>query len=57
MNTKGSALTILLLSDTHGHLDDRILAHAAEADEIWHAGDVGSLEVVDQLTALGKPVR
>lgn len=57
MNTKGSALTILLLSDTHGHLDDRILAHAAEADEIWHAGDVGSLEVVDQLTELGRPVR
>lgn len=57
MSTKGSALNILLLSDTHGHLDERILAHAAEADEIWHAGDVGSLDVVDRLVALGKPVR
>ena len=53
MTTKGSALNILLLSDTHGHLDDRIVAHAAEADEIWHAGDVGSIEVVDRLMALG----
>jgi len=38
-------------------LDERILAHAAEADEIWHAGDVGSTEVIDRLEALGKPVR
>lgn len=57
MNAKGSARSILLLSDTHGHLDDRILAHAATADEIWHAGDVGSLEVVDRLAALGKTLR
>lgn len=38
-------------------MDERILAHAAEADEIWHAGDVGSTEVIDRLEALGKPVR
>jgi putative phosphoesterase len=57
MNAKGSAPSILVLSDTHGHLDDRILVHAAAADEIWHAGDVGSLDVVDRLAALGKPVR
>lgn len=47
---------ILLLSDTHGHMDDRILAYAGEADEVWHAGDIGSLEVTDALRAL-KPVR
>ena len=57
MIAKGSALKILLLSDTHGHLDERILAHAAQADEIWHAGDVGSLDVVDRLQSLGKTVR
>jgi putative phosphoesterase len=57
MDAKGSTLKILLLSDTHGHLDERILTHAAEADEIWHAGDVGSLEVVDRLQALSKTVR
>ena len=57
MIAKGSALKILLLSDTHGHLDERILAHAADADEIWHAGDVGSLDVVDRLQSLGRTVR
>ena len=40
---------IFLLSDTHGHMDERILHYAAQADEIWHAGDMGNLEVCDQL--------
>ncbi|MDO5509972.1 MAG: metallophosphoesterase family protein [Weeksellaceae bacterium] len=40
---------ILLLSDTHGYMDDAILKHAAEADEVWHAGDFGSMEVVEKL--------
>lgn len=47
---------ILLLSDTHGYMDDRILHYAAQADEIWHAGDIGSLSVTDQLQDL-KPVK
>lgn len=47
---------ILLLSDTHGHMDNAILKYAAMADEIWHAGDIGSLSVIDQLQAI-KPVR
>ena len=47
---------VLLLSDTHGHIDDSILKYAAEADEIWHAGDIGKLEITDKLKAL-KPVR
>jgi putative phosphoesterase len=33
---------ICLLSDTHGHVDDRMLELAAESDEVWHAGDFGS---------------
>ncbi|MCX2720570.1 metallophosphoesterase family protein [Lentiprolixibacter aurantiacus] len=40
---------ILLLSDTHGHMDENILKYARMADEVWHAGDIGSLEVTDQL--------
>lgn len=40
---------ILLLSDTHSHIDDRILAYAEKADEIWHAGDIGNLKVTDAL--------
>lgn len=47
---------ILLLSDTHGHMDEAILNQALQADEIWHAGDLGSLEVADALSAV-KPLK
>lgn len=47
---------ILLLSDTHSHIDDVILKYARQADEIWHAGDIGSLAITDALQAI-KPVR
>ncbi|RIV46953.1 metallophosphoesterase family protein [Flagellimonas pelagia] len=47
---------ILLLSDTHGHMDETILKYAAQADEVWHAGDIGSLGVTDTLKT-AKPVR
>lgn len=40
---------ILLLSDTHSYMDDHILKHAANADELWHAGDIGNLDVTDAL--------
>lgn len=30
-------------------MDDRILAYAEKADEIWHAGDIGDLSVTDEL--------
>ncbi|MCB0761416.1 MAG: metallophosphoesterase family protein [Flavobacteriales bacterium] len=45
-----------LLSDTHGYIDDRIMAHLEDVDEIWHAGDMGSLELMDKLEA-ARPVR
>lgn len=38
-----------LLSDTHGYLDESIFKYFEECDEIWHAGDIGSLEIADQL--------
>lgn len=40
---------ILLLSDTHGYVDERILDYASQADEVWHAGDIGNLAVTDEL--------
>ena len=40
---------IILLSDTHHTLDERIFPHLEDCDEIWHAGDIGKLEVTDQL--------
>ncbi|MBL4585825.1 MAG: metallophosphoesterase family protein [Flavobacteriales bacterium] len=45
-----------LLSDTHGHLDKGVKKHFAECDEIWHAGDIGTLEVSDSLSEW-KPLR
>ena len=47
---------ILLLSDTHGHLDERILKYAGEADEIWHAGDIGTTAISDMLQEV-KPLK
>jgi len=47
---------ILLLSDTHSYIDDRILAYARQADEVWHAGDIGDLNVTDKLKEI-KPLR
>ena len=49
-------MRIALLSDTHGYLDEHILSHLAQADEIWHAGDFGTLEVCKKLSVL-KPLR
>lgn len=43
---------VALLSDTHGYLDDIILKNLADADEIWHAGDFGSVKVSETLSAL-----
>lgn len=49
-------MKIGLLSDTHGYLDDRILAHLQDCDEIWHAGDFGTVAVSDRLAEVA-PVR
>lgn len=40
---------VLLLSDTHSFIDDQILKFVKQADEVWHAGDIGNLEVTDTL--------
>ena len=40
---------IILLSDSHHSLDERIFPHLQECDEIWHAGDIGDLKVTDKL--------
>ena len=45
-----------VLSDTHGLLDKRIFAHFKDVDEIWHAGDIGSAEVLQALREF-KPTR
>ncbi len=45
-----------LLSDTHSHLDSKIFEYFKDCDEIWHAGDIGNLEVTDAIKK-HKPLR
>ncbi len=45
---------ILLLSDTHSYIDDKILHYCSKADEVWHAGDIGSYKVTDQIKQVSK---
>jgi putative phosphoesterase len=47
---------ILLLSDTHSFLDEKILKYVRLADEVWHAGDIGNLTVTDEIKKL-KPLQ
>jgi len=47
---------ILLLSDTHGFIDNQILKYVKLADEVWHAGDIGDIKVTDAITNI-KPLR
>ena len=47
---------ILLLSDTHSHIDETIMKYVAQADEVWHAGDIGNLAVTDTIKKV-KPLR
>ncbi|MFT6442528.1 MAG: putative phosphoesterase [Salibacteraceae bacterium] len=45
-----------LLSDTHSFVDPAIFKHFKECDEIWHAGDIGAMDVMQQLQDF-KPLR
>lgn len=45
-----------LLSDTHSFLDNKVFDYFTDCDEIWHAGDIGSIEVLEKLEAF-KPTR
>ncbi|WP_242087419.1 metallophosphoesterase family protein [Aestuariivivens sediminis] len=47
---------ILLLSDTHGYIDNDILKYVKQVDEVWHAGDIGHASVTDAIKAL-KPLK
>lgn len=47
---------ILLISDTHGYIDEKIVKYASRVDEIWHAGDIGDISVTDKLKKI-KPLK
>lgn len=46
-----------ILSDTHGCWDARFAQHFAECDEVWHAGDIGSMEVLQAMESTFPVVR
>ena len=41
-----------LISDTHGHWDDAYEKYFSECDEIWHAGDIGNISIMDKLNKI-----
>ena len=43
-------MVIGVLSDTHGYLDEKLFDFFSYCDEIWHAGDIGSIEVIRTLS-------
>lgn len=45
-----------LLSDTHAYLDPKVFHYFEECDEVWHAGDIGTLSLLEELEAF-KPTR
>ena len=47
-------MKILVLSDTHGYIDERILHYAKVADQVWHAGDVGNIDVINKISEISK---
>lgn len=40
---------IALISDSHGYIDQKVLDHLTGVDEIWHAGDIGDLKILEYL--------
>lgn len=46
---------IALLSDTHNYLDPKIFKYFDSCDQIWHAGDIGTISIADELSKI-KPV-
>lgn len=44
-------MRIGLISDTHGFLDPKVFDYFAEVDQIWHAGDVGTAAIIEELGA------
>jgi len=47
---------IILISDTHGHFDPKLVKYIQAADEVWHAGDIGDMRVCDEIRKL-KPLK
>lgn len=49
-------MKIGLISDTHSYLDRKVFEHFKSCDEIWHAGDIGTMSLADELAGF-RPLR
>ncbi|MDR9415919.1 MAG: metallophosphoesterase family protein [Gracilimonas sp.] len=49
-------IKIGLISDTHNYLDPQVLEYFEDRDEIWHAGDFGSIKIADRLNEIAPVV-
>ena len=49
-------MKILLFSDTHDYFDEKLIKYIQSVDEVWHAGDIGTLEVCQQIEKI-KPLK
>ena len=49
------AKTIGIISDTHGYWDEKYIQYFDSCEEVWHAGDIGSLELADRFEAMRPP--
>jgi putative phosphoesterase len=47
---------ILLISDTHSYLEPKLIKYIQQADEVWHAGDIGETDLCKKIEAL-KPLK
>jgi uncharacterized protein len=47
---------ILLISDTHSYLDDKLIKYINQADEVWHAGDIGVYSLCQEIEKI-KPLK
>jgi len=47
-------MKIGLLSDTHSHIDEKVINFFKDCDEIWHAGDIGDYTIIETLKSKAK---
>jgi len=44
-------IRIGLISDTHSYLDPKVFKYFEHVDEVWHAGDIGDIQILHDLKA------
>ena len=56
MSKKFNLKKILVISDTHSFIDDKMINYVKKADQVWHAGDLGTIEVLEKIEGLRKTI-